>query len=38
MSIIISAVEVGSVRALAPVCRELLAYGEEILIDKKEQA
>jgi hypothetical protein len=35
MSIIVSAVEVGSVRALAPVCRELLAYGEEILIDKR---
>ena len=35
MSIMISAVEVGSVRALAPVCYELLELGEEILIDKK---
>ena len=31
----ISAVEVGSVRALVPVCHELLAHGEEILIDKR---
>lgn len=35
MSIMISAVEVGSVRALVPVCYELLAHGEEILIDKR---
>ena len=35
MSILISAVEVGSVRALVPVCYELLAQGEEILIDKR---
>ena len=35
MSILVSAIEVGSVRAILPVCLELIRNGEIVYIEKK---
>ena len=35
MSVLVSAVEVGSVRALVPVCNQLIKYGFSVIIEKR---